>query len=238
MKLFDGFQEKAEITPLPSILLTDILQRIDDINEIKTIVYVFWLLSRRKGYPQMVTLNELRNSELMETQATDSMKSGEELLAGTLENAVGHGVLIDLTFERNGKIEKAYCINTASNRKAIEKIRNGEIVLPDIVPVRGIRVEDRDTVDIYRLYEQNIGIITPMIAEKLKEAEEHYSQEWIHEAFKEAVLLNKRNWRYIERILERWTTEGKDDGKSGRYSKKERDPDRYIRGKYGHMVER
>jgi DNA replication protein len=238
MKLFDGFQEKAEITPLPSILLTDILQRIDDIAEIKAIVYIFWLLSRRKGYPQMVTLNELSNSELMDTLVMDCVKSVEEMLAGALENAVEHGVLVSLTFERNGNIEKAYCINTPSNRKAVEKIRNGDIVLPDMVPVREIRVRDSDAVDIYGLYEQNVGIITPMIAEKLKEAEEQYSHEWIREAFQEAVLLNKRNWRYIERILERWTTEGKDDGKSGRYSKKERDPDRYIRGKYGHMVER
>jgi DNA replication protein len=81
-------------------------------------------------------------------------------------------------------------------------------------------------------------MITPIVADKLKEAEKSYSSEWIQEAFQEAVLNNKRNWKYIERILERWATEGKDDGKSGRYSKKERDPNRFIRGKYGHMVER
>jgi hypothetical protein len=30
--------------------------------------------------------------------------------------------------------------------------------------------------------------------------------------------------------------EGKDDGQSGRDTEKERDREKYIRGKYGHMV--
>jgi DnaD/phage-associated family protein len=81
-------------------------------------------------------------------------------------------------------------------------------------------------------------MLTPIIAEQLQEAEELYPAEWIESAFKEAVGLNKRSWRYIARILERWAIEGKDDGKLGRDFKKEDDREKYIRGKYGHMVKR
>jgi DnaD/phage-associated family protein len=99
-------------------------------------------------------------------------------------------------------------------------------------------MEIRPPADIFSLYEQNIGMLTPMIAEALQEAEKLYPAEWIESAFKEAVALNKRSWKYIARILERWAIEGKDDGKSRRDSKKEDDRDKYIRGKYGHMVKR
>jgi DNA replication protein DnaD len=75
-----------------------------------------------------------------------------------------------------------------------------------------------------------------MIAEELKEAEKLYPAAWIEEAFKEAVALNKRSWRYIARILERWSVEGKGSGKSGRDSKKKQGPERYLGGKYGHLV--
>ena len=51
-----------------------------------------------------------------------------------------------------------------------------------------------------------------MVAEELREAERTYPPNWIEDAFREAVELNKRNWRYIRRILERWAAEGKDDG--------------------------
>ena len=69
-------------------------------------------------------------------------------------------------------------------------------------------------------YEDNIGILTPIVADELREAESHYPISWIDEAFKEAVTQNKRSWRYVSRILERWDREGRHHGKSGRYPKK------------------
>jgi len=69
---------------------------------------------------------------------------------------------------------------------------------------------------VFQLYEENIGPITPLIAEELKEAEELYPYEWLEEALREAALLNKRSWRYASRILERWATEGRTREKAGR----------------------
>ncbi len=63
--------------------------------------------------------------------------------------------------------------------------------------------------NIFVLYEQNIGLLSPLIAEELKEAADHYPAEWIEAAFREAVLYNKRNWKYIRAILRRWETEGR-----------------------------
>jgi DNA replication protein len=97
--------------------------------------------------------------------------------------------------------------------------------------------QQQEIVNIFALYEQNIGIITPMIAEELKDAERLYPPEWIEEAFKEAVALNKRSWRYIARILERWASEGKDSGEYKRDAKKG-GPDKYVKGRYGHLVKR
>jgi len=51
-----------------------------------------------------------------------------------------------------------------------------------------------------------------MIAEELRDAERTYPAEWIADGFREAVELNKRSWRYVLRILERWRREGRGDG--------------------------
>ena len=64
-----------------------------------------------------------------------------------------------------------------------------------------------------------------------------YPDCWIRDAIKKAVNQNKRKWDYISAILERWTAEGKSDGSYRRGPEKE-DPDKYIKGKYGHMVRR
>jgi DNA replication protein len=136
---------------------------------------------------------------------------GEEILRQALNSAVEHGALLHSTLNINGVLEDIYSL-TADSRQP-------------------------PTVNIFALYEQNIGMITPIIAEELKEAEKLYPPQWIEEAFKEAVTLNKRSWKYIARILERWASEGKDSGEHRRSIKKI-DPDKYIKGKYGHMVRR
>ncbi|WP_297167241.1 DnaD domain-containing protein [Thermogemmatispora sp.] len=63
--------------------------------------------------------------------------------------------------------------------------------------------------NIFVLYEQNIGLLSPLIADELRDAAERYPPEWIEAAFREAVEHNKRNWRYIRAILRRWETEGR-----------------------------
>jgi DNA replication protein len=64
--------------------------------------------------------------------------------------------------------------------------------------------------DIYTLYEQNIGPLTPILSEKLREAERLYPAAWVEDAFTEAVNYNRRSWAYVARILENWATHGRD----------------------------
>jgi DnaD/phage-associated family protein len=70
--------------------------------------------------------------------------------------------------------------------------------------------------NIFVLYEQNIGLLTPIIADDLREAEKLYAADWIADAFREAVAQNKRTWRYVQRVLERWAKEGRGTGAPGR----------------------
>ena len=74
--------------------------------------------------------------------------------------------------------------------------------------------EETPAGDNFRIYEQNIGPLTPLIADSIKAWEEELKDaSWISEAIGEAVKNNKRNWKYCEAILKRWQTEGKDNGK-------------------------
>ena len=63
-------------------------------------------------------------------------------------------------------------------------------------------------------------MLSPIIADELRKAEQLYPATWIEKAFKEAVSRNRRNWRYIRRILERWELDGTSDGRFERSSKK------------------
>jgi DnaD/phage-associated family protein len=84
--------------------------------------------------------------------------------------------------------------------------------------------------NIFRLYEENIGPLTPLIADSLRDAQQTYPEEWINEAIQIAVGNNVRRWNYIERILSRWQEEGR-DGTDRRNTQE--DYKRYLKGEYG-----
>jgi DnaD/phage-associated family protein len=236
--MFSGFPARAEVTPIPNLFFTVVMPQIDDIVELKIMLHVLWLLSRRRGYPQFVTYNELLSAPIFMGGIEGGAKPKGEILRQALGQAVQHGTMLHLRIDRDGQPEDAYFINSETAREAINKIQRGELPPLVLAPRKGEEAEIKPLPNIFSLYEQNIGMLTPMIDGYLKEAEKLYPAEWIERAFREAVALNKRSWKYIARILERWAIEGKDDGKSRRDFKKEDDRDKYIRGKYGHMVQR
>ena len=177
-------------------------------------LYVFYALGRRKGYPRFVTLNELRaESPLMATLGEDNDPT-ERLEAG-LGLAVERGTLLSLDIEHTGRQERMYLLNTPSGRRSIEQLQDGRIDLGRVLPpVQQAPLLER--ANIYQLYEENIGPLSPVVAQELHEAEELYPLEWIEEALNEAALQNKRSWRYAAAILQRWATEGRKRETAGR----------------------
>ncbi len=235
-KPFAGFPARADVTPVPNLFFTQAMSDISDTVELKTVLYVFWLLAYRRGYPRFVTSKELFADEVF--NAALGWQDNRDAVKLALDGAVAHGVLLHVRCEGEGHTENVYVINNDEGRKAIEKIEHGEIQLPGLIPVADRAEEAAPRPNIFALYEQNIGMLTPIIAQELQDAEQRYPEDWIDSAFKEAVTLNKRNWKYIVKILQRWAAEGKDDGTARRHNKKDDDRDKYIQGKYGHMVQR
>ena len=74
----------------------------------------------------------------------------------------------------------------------------------------------------FSAYESNIGMITSFIADDLNDLVETYTDGWVVDAIKVAVLSNVRKLKYVSAILSRWKTSGKDDGMK---------PQREYRGK-------
>lgn len=79
--------------------------------------------------------------------------------------------------------------------------------------------------NIFQLYEENIGPLTPMISEMLQEAEKDYNPEWIEPALKIAAEANAHNWRFVAAVLRNWKENGfmaPRPGTHNTYGKKEK----------------
>ena len=237
MKKFEGFPARTEYTALPSVFFSGLLPYIDDIAELKATVHVLATLYRKKGYPRYVSFKELLGDDNLMSGLKSDDESPEIALQGALEKVVGRATLLSIMMEKDGTSESVYFLNTVANRQVIEKIKNGELELTGLKTADRKYVPPEELPDVFTLYEENIGILTPMVADELREAEKLYPKDWIGDSIKEAVLYNKRNIKYILKILENWAAEGKSDGTHQRHPEKT-DPDKYIKGKYGHMVQR
>ncbi len=238
MKEFGGFPARSQYTPIPNLFFSSLLPEIEDIAELKITLHIFRVIYSKKGYPRFISYPEL----LADKSLAISLRGGEhpaaETLNRALEMAVKRGTVIRLTLNREEKPEDIYLINGQTGRRVAEKIRNGELI-PSGLKAAG-QVQPAGAAepppDIFTLYEENIGMLTPLIAEELLEAEKLYPEEWIRTAIREAASLNKRSWRYISRILERWSEEGRSDGAHRGDSKTGQD--KYSRQKYGHIFQR
>ena len=236
MKQLSGFPTRMQFTPIPNVFFSHLLPQISDIAELKTTLHIFWLLYPKKGYPRFTTYGELLNDKSLMSSLREGDKPPDELLGNALEMAVNRGTILHLVLDRDGAPEDIYFLNTDSNRRIVAKIQNGELRLSGLKAGEQTYIETEEQPDIFTLYEENIGIIGPMVAEELKEAEKLYPEAWIRDAIKEAVKQGKYKWSYISAILERWSAEGRGNGTYRRDSAKGTSPDKYFKGKYGHMV--
>jgi len=226
-----------KFTAVPDFFLSKLLPQISDIAELKTTLHIFQVLYHKRGYPRLTTYKELAGNKSLMSSLKGDAQPADKVLRRALEMAGERGTILHLELDKDGTSEDIYFLNTEADRQVMAKIQKGELNLSGLKAKEPTYIDTEEPPDIFTLYEQNIGMLTPMIADELRDAEQLYPQYWIRDAIKEAVTFNKRNWRYVAKILENWSTEGKSNG-THRGDSKKTDPDKYIKGKYGHTVQR
>jgi len=112
------------------------------------------------------------------------------------------------------------------------------------------REEDRSSsadkndelLNIFELYETNIEVLTDSLKELIAAACEKHTGVWVIDAILVAKEKDagKRNWEYIAGILRTWEREGHVEGRipSGTAPPRRDDPDKFVKGKFGNLVQR
>ena len=223
---FAGFTTDDPVR-LPQEFFTEVLPGITQPAELKVTLHVFYLLKTSRRRPRMVEWATLcADTTLVRSlRAVAPLRPYEDVLVDGMEAAVRRGTLLHVPVPEGPRVGNWYLANTERNRGWAMRAGDGDMIwLPLPAPPA-----ERPT--LFRLYEQNIGILTPMLVVELREAEEQYPADWFVDAIREAVRSNKRSWRYIRAILERWAR----DGREGHPSVDE-DPRRYISGALSDIV--
>ena len=234
---YTGFLNSAAGTVIPNAFFSRVLPEISDPAELVVSAYVFFALGLRRRQPRFVTLRELEADAGLTRALANLCQSGDRSppayesgrwevgegpLRRGLDLAVQRGTLVRATMphqtltspvdqpegmSRRGGTdgEMLYTINMPANVRGLERLAAEGVSIEEPPPAAG----REKAPNIFALYEANIGSITPLIADDLREAEERYPPEWTEAAIREAAELNKRSWRYVRAILQRWETEGR-----------------------------
>jgi len=208
---FGGFQSGSRATAVPNVFFTTILPQIADPIELLVTCYLFFVFGRQRGVRSVTSMSAL----LQERPLIDALRrlspNAEHALRNGLDLAATRGTVLRARDVDSG--EAGYLLNTETARKRVERLpadAPGEADPLAPLPPAGQRP------NIYALYEENIGSLSPLLVDELDEAEQSYAPAWIEAAFREAAANNRRSWRYISRILQRWSIEGPDYEASGR----------------------
>ena len=178
-----------------------------------------------------VSAAELRSDRAVGAMLKASGDQLEELVERSLQSAVERGTLLAVPASETG--ETRYMLNTEPVRAAL--VRKG-VELPEQEPHAGAEPETQQADPrpelhrgVFKVYEQNIGVMSPLIAESITEALQEHPESDVIDAIRVAVEANARSWKYVTAVLRRWAVEGRDgresrgsDGKPERYSEANR----------------
>jgi DNA replication protein len=224
MEKFSGFPAgELRFTSVPDLFFARVLPQIDSLVELKVTLHFMWVHYRQTR--QAISYNELLTDETL-MQSLALIDENVELALGQgLTRAVERGTLLHMQIDDNNGPQDLYLLNSERGRQALDKFKAGEV---GVVATSGAEIAaPGKRSNIFELYEDNIGLISPILADELKDAEATYPPQWIADAFKIAVENNVRRWSYIRAILERMATTGRDDAgqddDKAWYSDEERD---------------
>jgi DNA replication protein len=225
-KNFTGFEDNEKhSTRIPDQFFSDLLPCIQNINDLKLILYLLWSAFTQGDYGTAFSVEDILFDEQFIKGLSIKEDEVKSLIKKSFEELAKANILIKV-FDAAGE-ETCYFINSPRGRAAANLMRSGSLFQSEKYPKATLDVIKPN---IFRLYEENIGPLTPLIADSLRDAQQTYPEEWIKEAIQIAVSNNVRRWNYIDRILSRWQEEGR-NGTNRRDTQE--DYKRYLKGEYG-----
>lgn len=216
----------ARWTPVPDVFFSRYLPALEDAAAVKVALHVLWRIQRRPaGQPPAIRAAAVAADATLRRGLTSlgvAEESVDRRLEAAVDQLVADGWLLEVRQTAATRSERWLLVNTPEGRAAQARLASpgpgqgsatgaGATVVEADAVARPLPGAAAVRANIFVLYEENIGLVTPILAEELAEGAAVYPEDWIERAFRLAVENNARSWRYIRAILERWARDGVDD---------------------------
>jgi len=169
----------------------------------RSIWYDLVLMAGRCRNPGIISANE--KAPYPHKYIAGMLNVDVELLESTLAKCKVSGRIVENDsgielvnwehYQSEYQRQKPYREKKTEGKKKVKEFKNGS--------------NKQDFGGLCTLYEQEIGKLTQTVGEELNILYEDYGSQVLKDAIKEAAVYNKKNLRYIQKILETWEGKGK-----------------------------
>ena len=218
-------------TPVPNPLLADLLVEITDPDELRLTLRAVWALHQQRGFPPSLTMSGLASDRTVAAMLGTAGEDLENRVCALLDQAAERGTLLKIG-ERGGP--QRYFLNTEPVRRALSRQGVAPTGSDDAVEAetdletwQDLEAAAEPSLAV-TAYEENIGHITPLVAEKISDAIDDYTELAVIEAIRTAAARDKRNWNYVAALLRLPQREQAGHGKPREYPQDVRSDD-FIR---------
>jgi len=208
-------------------LFNGLMARIDNVNELKVTLFCLWAFEQRDTADGLYWLRRADFDGLN----NDVHGMDEDAIDDGLDCAVLRGTLLKVDLATPEGSESLYLRATPEAQSALATpggfaARIDAAGHLDVLPPRP---------SVYKIYEANIGPLTGLIGDALRDLVTDYGEVWVSEAIATAMEQNKRSLSYIKGVLRGWRKDGKRDADTGRHLAAD---EKSTSGKYADFFER
>ena len=208
-------------------LFHGLMARIDNVNELKVTLFCLWAFEQRDAPDGLYWLRRADFDGLN----TEVHGLDEDAIDDGLDCAVLRRTLFKVELNTPAGIEPIYLYATSQAEAALSTpggfaARIDAAGHLDVLPPRP---------SVYKLYEENIGPLTGLIGDALRDLVTDYGEPWVRDALEIAVERNNRKISYVKGILRKWQKDGKRDADTGRHLAAD---EKSASGKYADFFER
>ncbi len=157
------FPRDTLYTPVPSPLLGELLREVQSVEELKCTLRVVGMVHQRRSRGSAVSVAELMADPVL-TEALANQPGGarDATMRGVAE-AVARGTLLRSGDGDAQSSEALLFVNDEPGRRALSQTAQGGLARYAVedVPAAGAATDSRP--NIFALYEENIGSLTPLL---------------------------------------------------------------------------
>lgn len=196
---FGGFIRGVELVPIPAPLTADLLNAIDSLEELKLLLRIINLLNQKIVTERFLTIADVASDVVVSKIFGAYSEQLTERVSDCLLSLRKKQILLH-AFASG---ESYFLLNTEPNRQLIKKLNFTSVSAED--PPEAIAGDPAQvgSARVVRAFEENIGVITHMVGEKIQFWLNTYGEDEIMRAIEISVNNGVRNLVYIDAILRR-----------------------------------